>query len=111
MAIGCRTDPRPLLSSPSEKWLSEVVAEDMRDLKSDVKKELSQVRLSLQEDMKAQMDELTTEVCQQVKAATGKIERVANRLGEIGKNMAVSLTLESKTHSSRYLTTKSHSRL
>lgn len=38
--------------------------------------------------MKAQLDELRTEINQQVKAATGQIEVVAKRLGEVEKNMA-----------------------
>ena len=77
----------PATLSSMRRVVSEVVAAGMRDLKSEMKKELSQVRTSFKEDMKKQLNELTTEINQQVSAATGKIEEVAERLGEIEKNM------------------------
>ena len=71
------------------KVVSEVAAAGMRDLKSEMKKELSQVRTSFGEDMRVQLDELTAEVGRQVGAATGRIEEVAERLGEVEKSMVV----------------------
>lgn len=53
-----------------------------------MKAELIQNRLSFRDDMKAQLDDLRTEINQQVKTATGQIEGVAKRLGEVEKRMA-----------------------
>lgn len=68
--------------------VSEVVTECMRELKSEMKTELTQNRLSSRDDMKGQLDELRTEINQQVKTATGQIEVVAKRVGEMEKKMA-----------------------
>lgn len=45
--------------------MGQIVAEDM---KSEMKREVSQVRVNFKEDVKAQMDELTTSINQQVDA-------------------------------------------
>lgn len=78
----------PATLNSIRKMVSEVVAEGMRDLKSEMKKELSQVRLSFREDMKVQLDELRSEINQQIKAATGQVEEVAKRLGEVERSVA-----------------------
>lgn len=64
--------------------MSEVVAEGI--LRN---KELLQVKVCFKEDnIKIQLDELTTEINQQDCAANGKIYEVAKRLGEMEKNVA-----------------------
>lgn len=78
----------PATLNSIRKMVSEVVAEGMRDLKSEMKKELLQVRLSFREDMKVQLDELRSEINQQIKAATGQVEEVAKRLGEVERSVA-----------------------
>ena len=88
MATTWRMRPAsPATLSSLKKVVSEMVATGLRDLKSEIKKELSQVRTSFKEDMKMQVDGLTTEIIQQVSAATGKIGEVVEQLGEIEKNM------------------------
>lgn len=57
-----RMEDSPTTLNSLRKVLSEVVAEAMRDLKSEMKKKLLQVRF--REDMKAQLDELTAEINQ-----------------------------------------------
>lgn len=59
-----RMEDSPTTLNSFRKVLSEVVAEAMRDLKSEMKKELLQVWLSFREYMKAQLDELTAEINQ-----------------------------------------------
>uniref|UniRef100_A0A3Q3GY08 L1 transposable element RRM domain-containing protein n=1 Tax=Labrus bergylta TaxID=56723 RepID=A0A3Q3GY08_9LABR len=71
-----------------KKVVSEVVAEGMHDLKSEMKKELSQVRIHFVEDMKVKLDKLATKINQQVSVATGKIEEVVKRLRDMERNMA-----------------------
>lgn len=60
--------------------VGEVIVENILDLKQKVKKELAWVRLSLRDDMKAHMDDLTKEINQKVKITAGKIEEVAEHL-------------------------------
>lgn len=80
--------PSPAVLASLRNVVSEVMAEGMMDLKLEMKKELSQVRLSLLDDMKAHMDKLTTEINQKVKVATDMIEEVAGRLGGVEESMA-----------------------
>lgn len=51
---------------PPVKWWSEVMAKEMSDLKSDMKKELSEFWASFRQDMKAQLDERSTEINQKI---------------------------------------------
>lgn len=61
--------------------------ESMRDLKTEKKKELSQVQCTFRDDMKAQLDELSTEINQQINTTTDRIEEVAKHLGEMERNI------------------------
>lgn len=52
----------PATLSSIRKVMGKVMAEGMHDLKSDMRKELSEFRASFCQDMKAQLDELTSEM-------------------------------------------------
>lgn len=67
----------------------EVMAEGMRDFTSELKKELSHVRISFKEEIKVQMEVLKSEINKQVGAATSNIEEVAERIGEMERVVAV----------------------
>lgn len=71
--------------SAIRKVMSEVMAKEMSNLKSDMRKELSEFRASFRQDMKAQLDDLSTEINQKIQVATGQIEEVTRRLGEVEK--------------------------
>lgn len=66
--------PTPATLISVRKVGSEVVTESMRNLKLELKKELTQVRRhKFREDMKTQVDDLSTTINQQIKATTGQM--------------------------------------
>ncbi len=78
----------PATLSSIRKVMGEVMAEGMRDLKSDMRKELSEFWASFRQDMKVQLDELTSEINQKIQDATGQIEGATWRLEEVERSMA-----------------------
>lgn len=64
------------------------MAKGMRDLQAEMKKELSQVRTNLKEDIKIQLSKLTNEIKTQVNVGSTKIEEMTERVGAMEKKMA-----------------------
>ncbi len=66
------------------KVMEEVTCNRMSKLQSEVKKELVELRSGVCEDMKKQMDGLTSEIDQKLQEVTGEIQGAVRRLGEVG---------------------------
>lgn len=75
-------------SSAIRSIVSEVMARGLDDLKSQMRKDLSDFREIIKGDIKAQMDELSTSINQKIQTATNQIEEATLRLTEVEKNVA-----------------------
>lgn len=68
--------------------MREVMTKEINVLKSDMRKELSEFRASFRQDMKAQLDDLSTDINQKIQVATSQIEEATWCLGEVEKGLA-----------------------
>lgn len=77
-----------ITSSTIRSVVSEVMANRLDELKTQMKKDLSDFREIIKGDMKAQMDELHTNINREIQTATSQIENATRRLEEVEKPVA-----------------------
>ncbi|KAK7889377.1 hypothetical protein WMY93_024937 [Mugilogobius chulae] len=68
--------------------VSEIMTKGLDDLKMQMAKDLSDFREMIKNDIKSQLDELSTNIDQKLQAAASQIEEATRRLEEVEKNAA-----------------------
>ncbi|KAL0148129.1 hypothetical protein M9458_056531 [Cirrhinus mrigala] len=82
-------DPAAALSS-IRKAVSEAITKGMINWKSEIKKELSDFRVSLRQDLKEQLDEMMTEINQKFQDVTVQMEETARQVEDLERSITES---------------------